>query len=172
VKTKPSTPISNETLAEFAARVLDSLSQTILSFETGALSGDVEAVHAMRVSTRRLRAGLGNFAVCLSRDFRRTLRKEIGTLADTLGRVRDLDVMIEALNQLQLEQPVSRRATIVRMRARLRTRRTFYLKRLSEYLRGEDYSHLKQLLSSIPAMIEEEVEAYGQTVQSQKDNAA
>jgi len=107
----------------------------------------------MRVSSRRLRAGLSNFAVCLSRDFRRSLRKEINTLADTLGRVRDLDVMIEALDQLQQEQPASRRATIVRMRARLRTRRTYYSRRLSKYLRGEEYSHLKLLLNSIPAAI-------------------
>ncbi len=119
MKTKPPTPTSTETLAEFAGRVLDSLCQTIVSFETGASTGDVEAVHAMRVSSRRLRAGLSNFAVCLSRDFRRSLRKEINTLADTLGRVRDLDVMIEALDQLQQEQPASRRATIVRMQRAL-----------------------------------------------------
>jgi CHAD domain-containing protein len=163
---------SNETFAQFAGHALDLLSMTLISFEKGAATGDVEAVHAMRVSTRRLRVGLSNFAVCLSKDFRRRVKRDLNALADTLGRVRDLDVMVEALNQLQLEQPISRRATIVKMRARLRTRRTFHAKRLSEYLRSEEYSNLKQLISSIPAAIEAEVENNGQTIQSQKDNAA
>ena len=169
---KPPATTSSETFAQVAKRVLDSLGMTLLSFEKGAATGDVEAVHAMRVTTRRLRVGLSNFAVCFSKDFRRSLKRDINALADTLGRVRDLDVMVEALNKLQPEQPVSRRATIVRMRARLRTRRTFHAKRLSEYLRGEEYLNLKQLLSSIPAAIEAEVETNGQTIQSQKDNAA
>lgn len=167
---KPPETTSSERLAQFAERALNALCQTLISFESGAATGDIDAVHDMRVSSRRLRVGLSNFAVCLPREFRRNLRKELNGLADTLGHVRDLDVMVEALDQLQLEQPVSRRATIVRMCERLRKRRRFYGKRLSNYLSGKDYSHLKELLSTIPAAVE--AEANGQTIQNQKNNAA
>jgi CHAD domain-containing protein len=60
-------------------------------------AGDVEAVHDMRVATRRLRAAL-DAARPLAKDrpFRRQYRAVKG-LADALGGVRDRDVLLETL---------------------------------------------------------------------------
>ena len=58
---------------------------------------DIEALHDMRVATRRLRAALEIFEPCFPRTpFRSTLR-EVKRLADALGERRDRDVQIEWL---------------------------------------------------------------------------
>jgi len=55
---------------------------------------DVEAVHKMRVATRRMRAALRIFGDFYRRRVRRTLSTSLGEAADALGRVRDLDVIL------------------------------------------------------------------------------
>lgn len=68
------------------------------ALRTAALEwSDPEGVHDMRVASRRLRSALRDFAPYLRRKLpRRRLRK----LADALGRVRDEDVAISALEEL------------------------------------------------------------------------
>jgi CHAD domain-containing protein len=51
-----------------------------------------EAVHRMRVATRRLRGALGTFGPLLDRDEVRPLRDELRWLAGVLGEVRDAQV--------------------------------------------------------------------------------
>ena len=81
----------------FALRLFRELHGLILAQEAGARAGEVEAVHDMRVGIRRLRVALSNFRVCLSREDRQRLKARLEHLANALGGVRDLDVMIEAL---------------------------------------------------------------------------
>lgn len=58
---------------------------------------DIEAVHKMRVASRRLRATLDAYeACCQPKQFKKVYR-EIKDLADRLGAVRDTDVMIAHL---------------------------------------------------------------------------
>ncbi len=67
----------------------------------GVLHGDVEAVHDMRVGSRRLRAALDVFAAAFpGAEFHR-LHGETGRLTDELGAVRDHDVMLERLRRLR-----------------------------------------------------------------------
>lgn len=63
----------------------------------GARSGDVEAVHKLRVASRRMRAALGVFKPTLPGEDRRRWRKEIRHLTRALGPGRDIDVQLEAL---------------------------------------------------------------------------
>lgn len=63
----------------------------------GARRGDVEAVHKLRVASRRLRAALGVFKPTLPGEDRRRWRKEIRLLTRALGPGRDLDVQLDAL---------------------------------------------------------------------------
>lgn len=53
----------------------------------------VEAVHQMRVATRRLRSDLRTFRGALEETWARELRAELERLAKPLGRARDADVL-------------------------------------------------------------------------------
>jgi CHAD domain-containing protein len=61
--------------------------------DPGARLGDAEAVHQMRVGTRRLRADLRTFAPLLLKEPKAYLRAELRWLGAALGEVRDLDVI-------------------------------------------------------------------------------
>lgn len=61
---------------------------------------DIEALHDMRVGSRRLRAALSVFAKVFSKDEFRALDKQIGDITDALGAVRDLDVQLDYLRNL------------------------------------------------------------------------
>jgi triphosphatase len=68
--------------------------------EPGARLGEgADAVHDMRVATRRLRAAISTFHNALPEDFRR-LRDELRWFGRVLGEVRDLDVHMQALQEL------------------------------------------------------------------------
>lgn len=60
---------------------------------------DIEAVHKMRVATRRLRAALDAYeSLCEPKHFKKVYRR-IKKIADMLGNARDTDVMIQNLRQ-------------------------------------------------------------------------
>ena len=61
---------------------------------------DIEALHQMRVATRRLRATIRVFGVVLPTVFEE-LRSELQWAGHELGAVRDLDVQIAGLEQLR-----------------------------------------------------------------------
>jgi CHAD domain-containing protein len=76
------------------------------SFREDALDyKDPEGVHSMRVASRRLRSALRSFLPYLNDRALAPVVKQIKTLADTLGKVRDEDVAIEALEDLWSETP-------------------------------------------------------------------
>lgn len=60
---------------------------------------DIAGVHDMRVASRRLRSALSDFAPYF--DERKTTRKQLREIARALGRVRDEDVAILALEKLR-----------------------------------------------------------------------
>ena len=64
-----------------------------------------DAVHAMRVSTRRLRSLLATFGPLLSGDTGRHLREELKWLAAVLGQARDAEVLRERLSGLVAAEP-------------------------------------------------------------------
>ncbi|MBO0726448.1 MAG: CHAD domain-containing protein, partial [Blastocatellia bacterium] len=90
-------PPRSENVEQLALRVFTDLHRTIISHESGSLGGDVDSIHDMRVAVRRLRVALSNFAVCVPKEERKRLRSSLENLADALGGVRDMDVMIAAM---------------------------------------------------------------------------
>lgn len=63
-------------------------------------SGDVKAVHHARVTTRRLKAALDLLAPLLPRDGTEKFAKALRRLRRALGPLRDLDVMLGHLKEL------------------------------------------------------------------------
>lgn len=85
------------TLGEVAYAALRRQFGRFLANEPGTRLGeDIEALHDMRVATRRLRTALAVFDAALPPPLA-ALRPEFGWVADALGEVRDLDVQIEWL---------------------------------------------------------------------------
>src|SRR4028119_1539175 len=89
---------------EWAAEVLRVRFDEIVSLRDAALDfSDIEGVHSMRVATRRLRSAMRDFMPLMDKRPSKRLRKELKQLADALGTVRDQDVAIVALEELQAE---------------------------------------------------------------------
>lgn len=86
-----------KSLEECARRIITTRMHEMMSFKEGAIDGsDIEYVHDMRVTSRRLRAAMRNFADCFARKkkFRKHL-KRVEKITRTLGAVRDFDVLID-----------------------------------------------------------------------------
>lgn len=87
---------------EWAEKVLRVRFEEILEKREAALhSEDIEGVHDMRVTTRRLRSGLHDFAHLMKKKPLKQLKKDLKQIADALGAARDQDVAIVALEKLQ-----------------------------------------------------------------------
>ena len=69
------------------------------------LGDDIEALHDMRVASRRLRAALSIFAKVFPADEFRRLDRQIGDITDALGAVRDLDVQMDYLRNYRNTLP-------------------------------------------------------------------
>ena len=98
---------------EAAGRIILTRWREMMSYREGTLAGeDLEQLHAMRVSSRRLRAAMDAFAAAFPRrSFARHL-KRVKEITDTLGDARDLDVAAEALTAMLNEVRPDERAGI------------------------------------------------------------
>jgi len=86
----------------WAAEVLRVRFDEIVNLRGAVLdSDDIEAVHDMRVATRRLRSALRDFARVLRKSPLKSVNRNLKKLADSLGAARDLDVAIVALRKLK-----------------------------------------------------------------------
>lgn len=86
----------------WAAEVLRARFNEAVSLREAALDfSDIEGVHSMRVATRRLRSALRDFTPLFDKPLPKQVRKDLKQIADALGAVRDQDVAILALEELQ-----------------------------------------------------------------------
>jgi triphosphatase len=96
----PTEVAATSTLGDLAYAVLRRHLAVLLAKEPGTRLGeDIEELHDMRVATRRLRAAIDLFADAFPVRAR-GLRDELSWLAAVLGRVRDLDVQIDNLDDM------------------------------------------------------------------------
>jgi CHAD domain-containing protein len=96
------------TFIEAAHTSLAQQLQEMMSNLPGTRAGDdIEALHDMRVASRRLRAALSVFAAAFPpRPFAVT-EKEVAKTTDALGAVRDSDVQIEFMEAVIEKAPES-----------------------------------------------------------------
>jgi len=75
-------------------------------FREAALNwNDMEGVHSMRVASRRLRSALRDFTPYVRKQRLAPVLKQLRSIAAALGEVRDQDVAIKALEQLEPRIP-------------------------------------------------------------------
>ena len=85
----------NEILETCARQIIVNYFHEMMSYKEGAKEGiDIEFVHDMRVTSRRLRATMDNFADCFPKKPFKKHYKKIKAITRTMGAVRDLDVLI------------------------------------------------------------------------------
>lgn len=88
---------TGKNLETCARRIIETRFHEMMRFKEGVIDGtDIEYVHDMRVSSRRLRAALRNFADCFpqKKKFREHL-KQAENITATMGDVLGLDVLID-----------------------------------------------------------------------------
>jgi CHAD domain-containing protein len=73
---------------------------------------DIEAVHDMRVASRRLRAALTVFGPAFAGKGFERFEKDVKAVTRELGEARDLDVMIDTLEKMESDLPPSEQAGI------------------------------------------------------------
>jgi CHAD domain-containing protein len=71
-----------------------------------------EAVHDMRVASRRLRAALEVFVDVFPKRTFRPMLSNVKLIADALGEVRDIDVMVGRLQQSRRGKPLAQRQAL------------------------------------------------------------
>lgn len=104
---------------EVAARVLEVRVAELIEHSENVLDMDeIEGVHSMRVSTRRLRAAIEIFWPCFPKEDEKRVLKQVKALADALGERRDRDVAIEALDAFAAAMPAPDRPGIQSLIAR------------------------------------------------------
>lgn len=91
-------------LGRCARLILDTRLREMMSYLDGTMRGtDIEMLHSMRVSSRRLRSAMKNFRECFEPVEFRTRETGVRDLARALGAVRDLDVRIAWFRQALAE---------------------------------------------------------------------
>lgn len=115
----------------------------LITHEPGTRRGeDPEELHHMRVAVRRMRALLKAGRSLLDTSWSEPLRAELGWLGRALGAVRDLDVLLERLQQSSTELPAAERAAADQLLTELRAERDRARERLLTTLDSARYRRL------------------------------
>ncbi|MET8854517.1 CHAD domain-containing protein [Amycolatopsis sp. NPDC004625] len=126
---------------------LDREIRALLAYEPGTRSGaDPEDLHQMRVALRRMRSVL-KLSGELVGDGAEPVRAELGWLGQSLGEVRDYDVLIGHLREVIADFEVRDQAAGRRLVSKFVTERAAAKRRLTRALSSARYSTLLREVS-------------------------
>ncbi len=142
-----------KTLGDWAYLGIQKHLKKILKQEADVIEDrDPEALHQMRVGMRRLRSAVTGFAPALDLP-ESAQERQIGKIARTLGKLRDLDVLKEALEkQYKPNLPKEEQKVLEKALTYLDKRRDKALEQVRETLKDKSYKQFKQ---SLKAWLEE-----------------
>ncbi len=111
---------SGVTFDEAARVAIKSQVDALMLNLEGTIKGDdIEALHDMRVASRRLRAAMSVFAPAFPARQFNALEKEVARVTDALGEVRDSDVLIEFIEETIAHAPESEKVGLQSFRSHL-----------------------------------------------------
>ncbi len=124
----PARPIQDlscdESFRSAAGKIIWTRFEEVFSYRDEALAGvDIEGVHDMRVASRRLRAAVELFRDVFSPRELKPLLATIKRVADALGEVRDLDVMLASITADLKGRPPAQRLVLRELIADLHRQR-------------------------------------------------
>ncbi|MCS6775187.1 MAG: CHAD domain-containing protein [Chloroherpetonaceae bacterium] len=112
-------------LRAYAIALIEERLRRMVAQIPGVRSGrDIEAIHQMRVWSRRSRAALEVFRPCFEGKAFAAIEKQVRRVTRALGAARDLDVMIATLQKRESAFPPEQQAGIDAFIAALRRQRT------------------------------------------------
>jgi exopolyphosphatase/pppGpp-phosphohydrolase len=114
----------NDSFLEMGRCLLHERVEAFLQWRDDVLKGnDIEAVHRMRVASRRLRAVLDAYEPVIEARHFKDVYRQVKRMANLLGEVRDTDVMMQHLRQVAEQTPADEQASVRWLLKRLRTYR-------------------------------------------------
>ncbi|MFQ5575639.1 MAG: CHAD domain-containing protein [Anaerolineae bacterium] len=140
----PPTLSLDDTMADAARHILRFHFERMLFYEAGTRLGeDIEALHDMRVATRRMRAALRVFGDYLDAKQVRPFRKGLRRTGRALGLVRDLDVFWEKTQQFLNDHPVEPQPDLRPLEEAWAAQHAAHRTTMLAYLDGPRYSKFK-----------------------------
>ncbi|HFD40272.1 MAG TPA: CHAD domain-containing protein [Anaerolineae bacterium] len=134
----------DDPMSKAGRKVLRLHYRRMLYHEPGARLGeDIEALHDMRVATRRMRAAFRVFGDAYRRPALRPLLKGLKRTGRALGAVRDLDVFLEDIHAYRDALPPARQNDLDPLLTALGARRQAARARMIAYLDKKKYARFK-----------------------------
>jgi len=145
VKTSAKVKTQVKTLGDAASDAIEKYFRKTVAHEAEVLKDkDAEELHQMRVGMRRLRSAVTGFAPVLDLPKEASERK-IGKVGRILGTLRDLDVMLESLqNRYYPNLPTAEQEVLDKALSDLLKQRRRALKGVRAILEHKSYESLKQ----------------------------
>ncbi len=143
---------AEKTFDQSGQEELSKRAATFLDWRDAVLTNeDVEAVHKMRVASRRLRATLDAYhPVCQGKPFKNAYRT-VKKTAHLLGAARDTDVMLQEVARLMEEAPDEEEAGLHWLRERLSNYRQECQQKLEAFLPHlDEHAFLETIASALP----------------------
>ncbi|HET8844265.1 MAG TPA: CHAD domain-containing protein [Ktedonobacteraceae bacterium] len=138
---------ATESFVESARRLLVERLHTMLGWQEEVLKHeDIEAVHKMRVASRRLRATLDAYQSCCDPALFAKVYRKIKKTANILGEARDADVQILSLSAQLADLGEEEKAGVRWLIERLQTYRKQKQHELDAFLHKLDGEKLEHLL--------------------------
>jgi CHAD domain-containing protein len=126
----------NENLKSSLHKIALTRFQETFSYEQGTIKGeDIEALHDMRVASRRLRAVLRIFRECFPKKKFKIQDEKLKSLIQSLGAVRECDVFIDLLSRKRQGMTQREGRIIDLLLAREQTTRLMFRRRLVSEMR-------------------------------------
>lgn len=140
------------TFREAAGRVILTRWHEMMSYKEGTLLGeDIEELHAMRVSSRRLRAAMDAFEGAFPARKYRPFIREVKRITDVLGEARDLDVAVERLEGLMDTLQLDERPGVQGLVSRYRSERRAENPKIAELFRTLEEERFERSLERFVA---------------------
>lgn len=142
-------------LRTYAVALIEERLRRMVAQIPGVRSGhDIEAIHQMRVWSRRSRAALEVFRPCFKSKAFDDLEQQVRRVTRALGAARDLDVMIATLQKRETALPPEQQAGIVSFIAALRQQRKRRQKEVDAAMRTLERFDLLKRFTEIAACAE------------------
>lgn len=136
---------AKDAVAEAGRKVMLFHFARMLSHEAGTRQGeDIEALHDMRVATRRLRAALQVFEEAFEPGALKPFRRGLQAVGRALGTVRDLDVFMEKAQRYAQALPEERRGGLNPLLDHWQAEREMARAEMLKVLDGEAYAEFKR----------------------------
>lgn len=126
-------------------KILRTRFDEMISFEQGTIDGsDIEALHDMRVASRRVQAVFKIFRGAFPKKKYKAEYEEIRSLIRALGEVRDYDVFIDKLEKIKLQHPSDDKRAMDLLIIRKKTEREQKRKLLIQHLNNLNKAGYKE----------------------------